>query len=220
MSRSASQLDRDLADETVERDVVRVVWLGQSGFVLKSKSGQVVIDPYLSNSLTKKYESTNKPHVRMSAIPLFPDRLTQVDLLLISHKHSDHFDPETTPIILKTSPKARLVLPESLLDHALTMSISRERLVPLNAGDVFEYGNWTIRAIPSAHENLDIDNQGRHLYLGFIIEVKPRAAYFVAITRGTRWLTTVFENWLGAKPFDVLFLPINGRDPAAESPAI
>ena len=41
-------------------------WLGQSGYLLLWKGKRVLIDPYLSDSLTKKYETTNKPHVRMS----------------------------------------------------------------------------------------------------------------------------------------------------------
>ena len=37
-------------------------WLGQSGYLLLWKGKQVLIDPYLSDSLTKKYAATNKPH--------------------------------------------------------------------------------------------------------------------------------------------------------------
>ena len=35
-------------------------WLGQSGYLLSWKGKRVLIDPYLSDSLTKKYAATNK----------------------------------------------------------------------------------------------------------------------------------------------------------------
>ena len=41
-------------------------WLGQSGFLLQWKGKRILIDPYLSDSLTKKYAATDKPHTRMS----------------------------------------------------------------------------------------------------------------------------------------------------------
>ena len=48
-------------------------WLGQSGFLLQWKRQRVLIDPYLSDSLTKKYAVTDKPHTRMSELVIRPD---------------------------------------------------------------------------------------------------------------------------------------------------
>ena len=36
--------------------VLCVWWLGQSGYAIKSRFGTLVIDPYLSEHLTRKYE--------------------------------------------------------------------------------------------------------------------------------------------------------------------
>ena len=44
-------------------------WLGQSGFLIKTDGGILVIDPYLSEHLTRKYEGTARPHVRMTRAP-------------------------------------------------------------------------------------------------------------------------------------------------------
>ena len=41
-------------------------WLGQSGYLLLWQGKKILIDPYLSDSLTKKYANTHKPHIRMS----------------------------------------------------------------------------------------------------------------------------------------------------------
>src|SRR6266542_1539328 len=88
-------------------------WLGQSGFAIKHRERIVYIDPYLSESPTNKYKDTNNPHVRMTECPLNPVEITHADLILSTHKHSDHLDPGTVPAMLAVSPRANLVLPRS-----------------------------------------------------------------------------------------------------------
>jgi L-ascorbate metabolism protein UlaG (beta-lactamase superfamily) len=71
-----------------------------------------------------------------------------------------------------------------------------------------------VRAVPSAHEGLDTDARGRHLYLGFVIEAEGLRLYH----SGDGLAYDGLVGWLGPGPFDVLFLPINGRDPARGVP--
>src|SRR5271167_3510617 len=94
-----------------------VWWLGQSGFLIKSRQGLLAIDLYLSEHLTKKYEATDRPHVRMTRAPLRGHELRDVDLVLATHKHSDHLDPGTLPDLLAVS-RAVVVLPEAIRGHA------------------------------------------------------------------------------------------------------
>lgn len=185
-------------------------WLGQSGYLIKSRAGTLVVDPYLSEHLTQKYAGTNKPHVRMTAAPLRGGELTSFDLVLASHKHSDHLDPGTVPDLLAASPGAKLVLPSALLDHARSVGLPADRCVGLNAGESFEYAGFSVRAIPSAHEQLETDEAGRHLYLGFVIEAEGLRLYH----SGDTMLYEGLEEWLGPARVDIMFLPINGKDPA------
>jgi L-ascorbate 6-phosphate lactonase len=187
-----------------------VWWLGQSGFLIKSRTGTLVIDPYLSEHLTRKYEGTDKPHVRMTRAPLRGSDLRGVDLVLSSHKHSDHLDPGTMPDLLAASPDARLVLPAALVEHAEGLGLPPGRLVGLVAGGTFERAGFAVRAVPSAHEGLDTDERGRHLYLGFVVEAEGLRLYH----SGDSLAYDGLVGLLGPGPFDVLLLPINGRDPA------
>ena len=82
-------------------------WLGQSGYLLQWKGKKILIDPYLSDSLTKKYANTNKPHVRMSERVIDPRLFRDILVVSSSHNHTDHLDGETlVPLI-----KKRAVLP-------------------------------------------------------------------------------------------------------------
>ena len=54
----------------------RLWWLGQSGFLLQWEGVHVLLDPYLSDSLTRKYSQTDKPHVRMTELAVDPAELS------------------------------------------------------------------------------------------------------------------------------------------------
>jgi L-ascorbate metabolism protein UlaG (beta-lactamase superfamily) len=193
---------------------IAVWWLGQSGFLIKSRFGMLVIDPYLSEHLTKKYEGTEKPHIRMTRAPFRGAELAGVDLVLSSHKHSDHLDPGTMPDLLAASPGAALGLPAAIVEHAESLGLPRGRLIGLVADRSFTWKGFSVRPVPSAHEGLDTDEQGRHLYLGFVIEVDGLRLYHSGDTLAYEGLPAR----LGPVPFDILFLPINGRDPARGVP--
>ena len=49
-------------------------WLGQSGYLLQWQGKHLLIDPYLSDSLTKKYAETDKPHIRMGERVIAPEK--------------------------------------------------------------------------------------------------------------------------------------------------
>ncbi len=191
-----------------------VWWLGQSGFLIKSRFGLLAIDLYLSEHLTHKYETTSRPHVRMTRGPVRGAELRGIDLVLASHRHSDHLDPGTLPDLLAASPGAILMLPESIRTYAIELGLPADRLVGVDAGTTLDLAGFLVRAIPSAHEGLDTDPAGRHLYLGYVVESDGVRFYH----SGDSLAYAGLVEQLGPDTFDVLFLPINGRDPARGVP--
>ena len=189
-------------------------WLGQSGFVVKSRHGTLLIDPYLSDSLTRKYAASERPHIRMTENPIEPAELTGIDLVLCSHKHSDHMDPETLVPLLGANQTAEIGVPESLIHHGEKFGLPGRRLFGLDAGWIHESAGFTIQAIPSAHEGIDLDSVGRHLYLGFLIEVDGVRLYH----SGDSVVYPGLVESLSVDPLDLMLLPINGRDPARGVP--
>ena len=77
-----------------------------------------------------------------------------------------------------------------------------------------ERAGFRVRAVPSARELIDRDERGRHLYLGYVIETEGFRLYH----SGDGLAYDGLAEELGQKPFDVLFLPVNGRDPARGVP--
>ena len=207
-------LIREIEETVVPSSGLAIWWLGQSGYLIKSSRGLLAVDLYLSEHLTRKYENTSKPHVRMTRSPLRGEDLKGVDLLLASHKHSDHLDPGTAPAVLAASPTAALGLPEAIREHALSLGIANQRLIGMDSGSMCSAAGFRVRAIPSAHEEFDRDERGRHPYLGFIIESSGLRLYH----SGDSLIYTGLVETLAQEKFDVLFLPINGRDPARGVP--
>ncbi len=204
------ELLTEIASTHPERGSLAIWWLGQSGFVIKSRLGLMVIDPYLSEHLTTKYAETSKPHIRMTEAPFRGAALSAVSLVLSSHKHSDHMDPGTLPDLMRASPQATLIVPCSHFEHARGMGIEHEQMIAMESGDLHAQNGFLVRAIPSAHEQLDMDDDGRHLYFGYVIEVDGLRLYHSGDT-------IVYDDlpaFLGDDPYDILFLPVNGRDPA------
>ena len=94
------------------------------------------------------------------------------------------------------------------------IGLPAHRCSGIDAGEVVERAGFRVRAVPSAHEGLDTDESGRHLYLGYVIEAEGLRLYH----SGDSLAYDGLAEQLGPKPFDVLFLPINGRDPARGVP--
>jgi len=212
--KKGEELAAEIRETAPEPGCLAVWWLGQSGFVVKSRFGTLVIDPYLSESLTAKYANTEKPHIRMTEAPLRGFDLKGVDLVLSSHKHTDHLDKETLSPLLGANPRAELLVPESLVTHAEKLGLPSRQITGIDAGGEYERAGFFVRALPSAHEGLDQDDAGRYLYLGFVVEADGRRFYH---SGDTVVYDTLFEE-LGPGPFDAFFLPINARDPSRGVP--
>ena len=206
---SDQDLQSQIRETIPEPGQVALWWRGQSGLLVKSRWATVLIDPYLSESLTAKYAGTAKPHIRMTRCPVDPSLLSMIDLVCCSHKHSDHMDPVTLTAVLKSSPQAELVLPTALIGHAGQIGIESDRLVGLNHGEVYENSEKKIavRAISAAHEGLDQNELGEFLYLSFVMEMDG-----VKIFHSGDTIPWEGQSEAVGEGMDVAFLPINGRD--------
>lgn len=185
-------------------------WLGQAGFMVKLADLTIVIDAYLSDSLAAKYAGTKMPHDRMMPVPVAPEDLEKVDFLLCSHKHTDHCDPETVLKILAASPKSVLVAPRSVWPHLNQIGVPGDRVVLVNAGDHIPLSDSVCLSVTaSAHETLDVDENGDHLYLGYTIRSDDLVIFHSGDCVPYEGLAKTVKE-LGA---DVALLPINGRRP-------
>src|ERR1051325_8624348 len=146
-------------------------WLGQSGFMLQWKGKRVLIDPYLSDSLTKKYAATDKQHVRMSERVVQPELLRNILIVTSSHNHTDHLDAETLIPILKNNPGIKFIIPEANRDFVCER-VKREKDFPigLNDGCSLTIDEFIFHGVPAKHNEIEKDENGNCKFMGYVIE--------------------------------------------------
>ncbi len=210
--------DAFLADVVAAKsdpNALHLWWLGQSGFLMQWHGRHLLLDPYLSDSLTLKYAATDKPHVRMTERVIEPERLDFIDVVACTHNHTDHFDPDTLRSLLAANPKLAIIVPEANRRiSAERLDVAPERLLGINEEQPVDVASFQLMAIAAAHETVERDEQGRPRCVCYIVKCGQRTIYHAGDT-------VVYDGLaqrLAGKRIDVALLPINGRDPARGVP--
>jgi L-ascorbate metabolism protein UlaG (beta-lactamase superfamily) len=200
----------DIATANLRDDEFRLWWLGQSGFLLQWRGRHLVMDPYLSDSLAKKYAGTPTPHPRMTTIPVKPELLDFIDIVTASHIHTDHLDPDTLHALFKVNPGLRFVIPEAERKAiANKLCGSWAATSGLSQGGSVDLDGFRISAAASAHEDIELDSAGQSRFLGYVIQFGGWTIYH----SGDTVLHSGLVRSLGRFRIDVALLPINGRSP-------
>ena len=157
---------------------LRVWWLGQSGFLLQWRGRHVLLDPYLSDSLTRKYTATDKPHVRMTGRVVDPARLDFIDVVTSSHNHTDHLDADTIKPLLLANPELAILVPlanRNFVAERLGLATTRLRCVDDATTDTICDIEFT--GMAAAHEEVELDTKGHCKYLGYIVRLGEYTVY-------------------------------------------
>ncbi|HYE20762.1 MAG TPA: MBL fold metallo-hydrolase [Tepidisphaeraceae bacterium] len=204
--------DHDLIAE-LEADAgskqLRLWWLGQSGFLISWEPWRLLVDPYLSDSLTQKYATTDKPHVRVTERVIDPRLFREISFVTASHAHTDHLDAETLRGIRRSND------PTFIAPRAIR-GVAEERWGPdsnpivfMSDGESQIWGDVRIQAVPAAHNSLDRDADGNAMYLGYLVKLGPFTVYHSGDTK----LYPGMADLLRPFNIDVALLPINGDRP-------
>ena len=201
-----SEMDSFINDETH----FYLWWLGQSGYLLQWKGKRVLIDPYLSDSLTKKYLTTDKPHTRMSELVVHPELLKGISVVTSSHSHTDHLDAETLVPVLKNNPAIKFIIPEANRNFvAERVNCAVDFPIGLNDGRMVTLDGFTFHGIPAKHNQIERDEKGNCRFMGYVIEF---GNYKIYHSGDTLWFDEMI-NLLAPFSVDVAILPINGNKP-------
>jgi L-ascorbate metabolism protein UlaG (beta-lactamase superfamily) len=200
----------DVRAAAIDREGFHLWWLGQSGFLLQWQGRHLLLDPYLSDSLTAKYAHTEKPHIRMTERVVDPARLDFIDIVTSSHNHTDHLDAETLLPLLQVNPSLTFLIPEANRSFVAERIQQRPDFpVGLNDGEQVTVQGFSFTAVPAAHETVERDEAGRCKFLGYVIRFGPWTVYH----SGDTMLYAGIEELLRRFSVDLALLPINGQDP-------
>lgn len=185
------------------------VWgLGQMGLAVKGPDAVLVIDPYLSDVVGKRFGEWG---TRAFPPPLLPEQVTHADFFLISHEHLDHLDPMTLGPAAKASPRALFVTTGWCADLLAEIDIPASRIVLPGALEPVMLPGTRARltVVPSAHYEKEYDPQKGYRWIGFLIEWNGVVLYH----SGDTILYPGYVETLRALPAaDLAMIPANGRD--------
>lgn len=171
---------------------MKITWLGQAGLLMETKGKKIMIDPYLSDSVIK----VNPKNWRRKPID---ERFLQMqpDILIFTHNHLDHYDPETVPTYLEREQGILVLGPNSCFMRAKEFKGNH------NYVKFDRHAEWTEDGI---HFTAVLADHSDTTPIGVLIDDGEKTYY---ITGDTLYNEDIFEDIKG-KHIDVLFLPING----------
>lgn len=181
--------------EMLKKEVyMKITWIGQAGLLLDNGKTKIMIDPYLSDCVAKVHASNyRRVPIKEALFDIEPD------VMIFTHDHLDHYDPETAPRFLTKQSKQMTVLcPSSVWQKA------RRHGCGHNYVEFNRHTEWTERgfrfsAVWAAHSD--------PFAIGVIIEdLTDGRKYY--ITGDTLYNSEIFADL--PKDIDLVFLPING----------
>ncbi|MBE7211143.1 MAG: MBL fold metallo-hydrolase [Gluconacetobacter diazotrophicus] len=192
---------------------VSLCWLGQAGFLLRIGPAVVLVDPYLSDHLALKYRNGRFGHDRMMPAPIRPEELPRVDLVLCTHRHGDHMDPGTLPVLAEQHPRCRFVVPAAERRHAEQLPLPEDRLLFADAGvklrPLAELP-LEVEPMPAAHETPERDERGSYRFLGYGMAIGGLRLYHSGDCVPFPPLPAIVRRFAPR----IALLPVNGRDAA------
>jgi L-ascorbate metabolism protein UlaG (beta-lactamase superfamily) len=173
---------------------VRITWLGQAGLLFDNGKTKIMVDPYLSDSVAKiEKEKTRRIPIKKV---LFD---TQPNVMIFTHDHLDHYDPETASIFLGEDRKPITVLSPCSVWKKVRENKGAHNYVLFDRGSQWTEGEFRFRAVKAVHSD--------PCAIGVIIEaLDENKTYY--ITGDTLYNGEIFSDI--KEKIDVVFLPING----------
>lgn len=169
--------------------------VSHASFVMETPAGVIYVDPV---GPVEQYEDLPRP-----------------DLILITHEHGDHFDPEALSEI--TGPAAQMVVNLAVYDalpQELKMMSQR-----LSNGESTDVLGVDIRAVPAyniTEGRLDYHPEGRGN--GYVFEIDGRRIYIAGDTEGTEEMRRLEDVFLAFVPMNLPYTmgPEQAADAVAE----
>lgn len=172
--------------------------VGQAGYIIKSKSGQLLaIDLYLSECVERL-----EGHVgfkRMLPKILFPFDI-EFDCVITTHFHWDHFDVDSIPEMISNN-RTRLYAANDCEELIKSAGITNPNIKYVKPGDHSVCGDFTIDFINCDHST------GAPEAVGVIVTVDGKR--ILEVGDSCLRLDRV-DEYLSAGPLDVMIAPING----------
>lgn len=193
---------KQVSETKVSESQVGVFWLGQAGFLFRTPQGrQIVIDPFFSDCVYRLNPQEGYGFKRMNP-PVCEAGELDVDVLIISHEHPDHFDVDAIRDLVKDKDEKKTQVYTNCVVAAEMekMGFDRAQIHVMEKGKKEKLHEFSLLPVDCDHGELAPEALGVILDFGFI------RIYYAGDTALT---TERLQVPITAKP-ELAILPING----------
>ena len=170
---------------------MKVTFLGQAGLLLEAAGLKIMVDPYLSDSVGAR---DPQKHRRVAVDERFFH--AQPDVMIFTHNHLDHFDPDTVERIVTPETAITVLAPASVW-NAVRRIGGGNNYVLFDRHTQWTEGAVRFTAVKAAHSD--------DFAIGVLVEAEGKTLY---ITGDTLYNTEIFADL--PEKIDYVFLPVNG----------
>lgn len=208
----AAERKRDIAPTPVVPDVkywpdhgLHAAWLGHSSILLKIDGFTIITDPVFSDRAGVNLGVTTLGVKRLVAPALEILALPEVDLILLSHAHMDHFD---LPSLRRLESKHVDVVTASQTSDLLRVA-KYKTVSELKWGEVRQVGPATVRGLEVNHWGARVRTDTFRGYNGYLLQVGRYRVLFAGDTANTDKLRGVADSNF----VDLAIMPIGAYNP-------
>ena len=172
---------------------MKITYLGQAGLLLETPACIVMIDPYLSDSVVK----INPNNYRR--VPVDEHFFSiKPDILIFTHDHLDHYDPETVAHFLQAETSLTVLAPDSVWQKVRQIG-GLNNYVSFNRGTEWTQDGLRYTAVRAEHSDPSA--------IGVVItDLSDGKNYY--ITGDTLYNNAIFADL--PERIHAVFLPVNG----------
>lgn len=167
--------------------------IGQAGLCIETGNKIIMVDPYFSDSVGKL---NSEKHRRVPVDERFYD--LDPDVLIFTHDHLDHYDPETAEHFLSMEYPKTVFAPRTAWEKARKVN-EKHNYVLVSPGVRWAEDTVDFRFVSACHSD--------PYAVGVMIYAEGKCLY---ITGDTLFNDRILEEIGDDEEIDYIFLPING----------
>jgi L-ascorbate metabolism protein UlaG (beta-lactamase superfamily) len=165
--------------------MVKITFFGHSFFKAEFNGTKILFDPFINNTCPEP------AFKRISKCTATKSDLAEINAILVSHEHFDHFDKKAIESIVKQT-NACVIAHDSVLNQ---LSLERRFLFSLSLNQKISFRNLSIECVTAHHPE-------SFYPVGFIVSSEGKSIYFSGDT-------ALIDDFADVNA-DVALLPIGG----------
>jgi L-ascorbate metabolism protein UlaG (beta-lactamase superfamily) len=185
-------------------DELKITWVGHSSQIINIDGRIIITDPVYENKTVFMGPSRYNGDV-----PLQLENLPEIDLVVISHNHYDHFNSTTLEII---HPKVKhFVVPLMVGAQLEDLGVPREKIIELDWWDeITLFDNFLIAFTPTQHfSGRGIFDRDESLWGSYVIHGPHHKIYFSGDSGYFEGFKQIGDKY---GPFDYTFMECGAYD--------